>query len=267
MRGQSVNDAYAWFKEQTIDPGAYRADFIPHPHNYSWATIFVVNKYGMQGEIIYGGHHQLTQGFHDIARPHIFHYDFKDWTIYPDEPKAIEYLKTLANYLHVPNQQTRAKLTTELDASFSNDYLNGYFETTDSEFGTWFIDYNQTLGKMYEDLNITQPTTQENAIVQGQVGCAGKAEGIVQIVDPDDLAQELPANSVLVCGVTTPDYIPLMQQAVAVVTDQGGILSHAAIIARELGKPCIVGTMDATSKLKSGQKVKVDGTSGSVILL
>ncbi len=73
-------------------------------------------------------------------------------------------------------------------------------------------------------------------------------------------------GSVLVCEVTTPDYVPLMQRASAIVTDQGGILSHAAIVARELGIPCIVGTQHATARLKNGQIVTVDANEGVVIL-
>jgi pyruvate,water dikinase len=71
---------------------------------------------------------------------------------------------------------------------------------------------------------------------------------------------------VLVCEVTTPNYVPLMQKAVAIVTDQGGILSHAAIVARELKKPCIVGTGNATKILKTGQIVSVDANNGAVFL-
>ncbi|HEX5448000.1 MAG TPA: PEP-utilizing enzyme, partial [Candidatus Saccharimonadales bacterium] len=67
-------------------------------------------------------------------------------------------------------------------------------------------------------------------------------------------------------AVTTPDYVPLMKKASAIVTDQGGILSHAAIVARELGVPCIVGTADATKVLKNGQKVLVDADNGVVTL-
>ena len=55
-----------------------------------------------------------------------------------------------------------------------------------------------------------------------------------------------------------------MQQAVAIVTDRGGILSHAAIISRELGKPCIVGTKSATQKLKNGQEVIIDANRGII---
>ena len=64
--------------------------------------------------------------------------------------------------------------------------------------------------------------------------------------------------------MTTPDYLPLMKQAAAIVTDAGGVLSHAAIVARELGKPCITATGSATQLLREGQLVDVDADLGEV---
>jgi phosphohistidine swiveling domain-containing protein len=264
MRGKSIKDAYEWFKEQNIDASKYRADFIPHPPDNLWATIFVVNKHGMQGEIIAGGHHQLTQGFHETAKPHVFRYDFKNWMIHPKNSKALEHLKVLADYLHVPLEEHQKVLQKELKSSFVNNYLEGYFESTHSSMGTWFIDYSQSLGKMYENMIIKAPAIQKAAQIMGLSGSAGKAKGKVKIVNPDKLDEEFPDGSVLVCPVTTPMYVPLMQKAVAIVTDQGGILSHAAIVARELGKPCIVGTQNATKLLKNGQLVTVNADDGIV---
>lgn len=64
-------------------------------------------------------------------------------------------------------------------------------------------------------------------------------------------------------AVTThPDYVPTMQKAAAIVTDEGGITSHAAIVSRELGIPCVVGTKTATKTLKDGDYVEVDGGRG-----
>jgi phosphohistidine swiveling domain-containing protein len=266
MRGKSTKDAYEWFKEQHIDPIKYRADFIPHPPDNLWATIFVVNKHGIQGEIIAGGHHQLTQGFHETAKPHVFRYDFKKWMIHPKNDLALRHLGILADFLHVSNEQQK-QLEKELGASFSHDYLEGYFETTHSSLGTWFIDYSQSLGKMYENMVIKAPVAKKTAQITGLSGSVGKAKGPVKIVRPEKLDEDFPEGSVLVCSVTTPLYVPLMQKAVAIVTDQGGILSHAAIVARELGKPCIVGTGSATKKLKDGQSISLDADSGTVILI
>jgi phosphohistidine swiveling domain-containing protein len=264
MRGKTVRGAYAWFKEQAINSNDYRADFIPHPPDNLWATIFVVNQHGIQGEIIFGGHHQLTQGFHQTATPHIFRYDFKDWMIYPSEPKALEHLKKVAEYLQVTDKNIQSKLTKELSASFAHDYLEGYFETSDSSLGTWFIDYSPTLGKLYADMVVKAPEETKAHQLSGQIGCSGTATGTVKIVRPDQLDEEFPTGAVLVCAVTTPDYVPLMQKASAIVTDQGGILSHAAIVARELKIPCIVGTENATTRLIDGQTVTVNADNGTI---
>jgi phosphohistidine swiveling domain-containing protein len=265
MRGKSIKEAYKWFKEQDINASKYRADFIPHPPDNIWATIFVVNKHGIQGEIIAGGHHQLTQGFHETAKPHVFRYDFKKWMVHPHNPEALKHLKVLANHLLVPLKEHQDILKKKLGSNFVNNHLEGYFETTHSSLGTWFIDYSKALGKMYEDMVIQAPVVNEVAKILGLSGSAGNAKGKVKIVHPDKLDEDFEEGSVLVCPVTTPMYVPLMQKAVAIVTDQGGILSHAAIIARELGKPCIVGTGNATKELKNGQLVTVNATNGTVI--
>ena len=264
MRGKSIKEAFGWFKEQTIDPTQYRVDFMPHAPDSSWATIFIVNQHGIQGEIIYGGHHQLTQGFHDITPPLVFRYDFKGWSVHPHNAEALKHLQLLAKHLHVTDATKRTVLQEKLGATFAQDYLEGYFETTDSSLGTWFIDYSPVLGKMYADVVVHARSSNASAKVVGQSGSTGMAEGPVCIVDPDQLNGEFPDGGVLVCSVTTPKYVPLMQKAVAIVTDQGGILSHAAIVARELNKPCIVGTGNATKVLNNGQIVLVDADHGIV---
>ncbi|HSX35826.1 MAG TPA: PEP-utilizing enzyme [Patescibacteria group bacterium] len=267
MRGLPITKAYAWFKEQDIDPRKYLADFVPHPPDYSWATIFIVNKHGMQGEIIFGGHHQLTQGFHDTVAPIVFRYDFKTWSLHPHNSDALEHLKTLAAHIHVTDKTKQKALKDAVDATFTHDYIEGYFETADSSMGTWFIDYSPALGKMFTDTVVrTAPAKAAGGqtLVSGQTGSPGSAAGIVCIVSPDNLDIDFPKGGILVCEVTTPNYVPLMQKAAAIVTDQGGILSHAAIVARELHKPCVVGTTNATKKLKDGQAVVVHADDGTV---
>ncbi len=72
-------------------------------------------------------------------------------------------------------------------------------------------------------------------------------------------------GEVLVTHMTTPDWVPLMRKAAAIVTDSGGMTCHAAIVSRELGIPCVVGTGDATQKLRNGELVTVDATQGTVL--
>lgn len=100
--------------------------------------------------------------------------------------------------------------------------------------------------------------------LQGQVACKGHAKGRASILrSPEDFAKMRPGN-ILVTTMTTPEYVPLMHQAAAIVTDIGGLLSHAAIVSRELGKPCIIGTTFATTLFKDGDYLDVDAENGII---
>ncbi|HEY4161400.1 MAG TPA: PEP-utilizing enzyme [Candidatus Saccharimonadales bacterium] len=268
MRGKTVTDAYEWFKTLDIRPEDYRVDFLGQEKTSRWATIFIVNQHGIYGEIIYGKHFQLTQGLHQTDTPKVFRYDFKTWHIAPGSDEALAHVQMLAKHLHVTDAKQRTAVAERLGGTFAHNYLEGYFETVDSEdFGTWFLDYSPGLGKMYADLVIADSVAAQNTIVSGQTGAPGSAEGPVIIIKPEELNDaglSFPDGGVLVCSVTTPQYVPLMQKAAAIVTDQGGILSHAAIVARELKVPCIVGTGNATQLLKDGRRVVVDANAGTV---
>ena len=74
-------------------------------------------------------------------------------------------------------------------------------------------------------------------------------------------------GDILVTGMTRPEFLPLMEKAAAFVTDAGGILSHAAIVAREMRKPCVIGTHVATKVLKDGDVVEVDADKGIVKIM
>ena len=78
-------------------------------------------------------------------------------------------------------------------------------------------------------------------------------------------AAELRPGDVLVTHMTAPDWVPLMRRAAAIVTDSGGMTCHAAIVSRELGIPCLVGTGGATKILRDGELVTVDATRGAVL--
>ena len=91
--------------------------------------------------------------------------------------------------------------------------------------------------------------------------------GIVRRIDVPDEGHELQAGEILVTSTTNVGWTPLFPRLAAVVTDIGGSLSHAAIVARELGIPAVVGCGDATFRLRSGDRVQVDGASGTVEIL
>lgn len=104
-------------------------------------------------------------------------------------------------------------------------------------------------------------------ILKGIGASPGKVSGLVKIAfDPDEAKKKLNKGEVLVVPMTDPNYVTVMERAIAIITNTGGVLSHAAIVSRELGIPCVVGTRNATDILKDGMKVLVDGLKGVVYL-
>ncbi len=107
----------------------------------------------------------------------------------------------------------------------------------------------------------------EGDTVRGFPGSAGVVEARVRVLREASEGAELRAGEVLVTTITNVGWTPLFPRAAAVVTDVGAPLSHAAIVARELGIPAVVGCGDATMRLRTGDRVRVDGSAGTVTLL
>jgi len=103
--------------------------------------------------------------------------------------------------------------------------------------------------------------------LHGQCGCQGVAEGIVRRIDTMEDMKKMNEGDILVSICTQPDLIPAMKKAAAFVTDQGGVTSHAAIVAREMNTPCVIGTKIVSKVLKDGMRVRVDANKGVVTVL
>lgn len=103
--------------------------------------------------------------------------------------------------------------------------------------------------------------------IKGIPGSAGQAEGRVRIVKSSEEGYQLQPGEILVAITTNVGWTPIFPRAAAVVTDVGAPLSHAAIVAREMGIPAVVGCGNATMLLKTGDRVRVDGGRGTVEIL
>jgi pyruvate,water dikinase len=103
-------------------------------------------------------------------------------------------------------------------------------------------------------------------LLRGLGASPGTASGRAHVLTAVTNSASLLDGEVLVARMTSPDWVPLMRRAAAIVTDAGGMTSHAAIVSRELGIPCVVGTRDATRVLTTGTPVTVDGAAGTVSL-
>lgn len=114
----------------------------------------------------------------------------------------------------------------------------------------------------------TATTTERKMLVQGLPASPGLAAGKAHVIESVDKIGEFKEGEVLVTEMTAPDWVPAMQKAKAIVTDSGGMTCHAAIVSREMGIPCIVGTKSkgapATQVLKTGMDVTVDAKNGIV---
>lgn len=103
--------------------------------------------------------------------------------------------------------------------------------------------------------------------IKGTTAQEGNIRGLVKIVLSPKDGNKLNDGDVLVTKMSTPDFLPIMKKACAFITDIGGITSHAAIVSREMKKPCIIGVKDATKILKDGDLVEVDADNGIVRIL
>ncbi|MDD5295046.1 MAG: PEP-utilizing enzyme, partial [Patescibacteria group bacterium] len=139
---------------------------------------------------------------------------------------------------------------------------------------SWGLVYQKGKFKVYSGKELERLEQQEKQkvgsqikrinLIKGIIASSGKVRGIVRVVESHRDIAKIKKGEILVAPKTTPKYVPAMEKAVAIITDEGGLLSHAAIVSRELGIPCVVGTKIATRALKDGDLVEIDANKGVV---
>jgi phosphoenolpyruvate synthase/pyruvate phosphate dikinase len=124
--------------------------------------------------------------------------------------------------------------------------------------------HGQEAKKRISELNIGSEEIEFNGELKGTAVSKGKVIGIARVLLSYRQADQMKQGEILIAPMTSPDYIVAMRKAKAIVTDVGGLMSHAAIVSRELGVPCVVGTRSATKVLKDGDKIEVDAETGII---
>ncbi len=119
-----------------------------------------------------------------------------------------------------------------------------------------------TQAKAFERQYIRQQ--RRRTILRGRPACPGKVRGIIRVIREHREFLSFKKGEILVAVNTSPDFVPLMRKASAIITEEGGLTSHASVVSRELGVPCVVGVLDATRVLRSGIRVEVDASKGIV---
>ncbi len=128
-----------------------------------------------------------------------------------------------------------------------------------------YITQSRPITTLKKDIKEPQPRTYNlDPILKGASASPGIITGPVQIVSDVRHLEKVKKGDVMVTDMTTPDFVPAMKRAAAIITNRGGLTSHAAIVSRELGVPCVVGTTQATKILADGMIVTVNGSTGEV---
>lgn len=117
------------------------------------------------------------------------------------------------------------------------------------------------------DVLPTQTNQVHQSVIRGQCASQGVCEGVCKVVLTKEDGNNVLQGDIMIAIGTDFDLIEAMYRSAAVVTEEGGILSHASVVCREIGKPCCIGVKDATKILKDGQKIKVDATKGEISIL
>lgn len=115
--------------------------------------------------------------------------------------------------------------------------------------------------------SVSEDVLSEGQTLQGLPGCSGSAEGTARVILDSNDPTSLQPGDILVAPLTDPSWTPLFVPAAAVVVDVGAPLSHAIIVSRELGIPCVVSATDATRRIPDGSRIKVDGDTGVITIL
>jgi pyruvate,water dikinase len=169
-----------------------------------------------------------------------------------------------------PEEQARQKIVDEdiLFLAKIGKTLEAHYEHPQDvewakEKGKIYIVQTRPVTTIKED-RVTSYDIDATLLVTGAPASPGVASGPVKIVPDPSMIDKVLEGDVLVAEMTTPDFVPAMKRAAAIVTDRGGRTAHAAIVSRELGIPCVVGCEKATAILKDGQIITVDGSNGKV---
>lgn len=123
----------------------------------------------------------------------------------------------------------------------------------------------QKAGQLIRNLKIkTSSQLKMKKEIRGTIAVEGLVRATVKVVKNVNEIHKVEQGEILVTSNTTPSFVPAMKKAAAIVTDEGGVTCHAAIVSRELGIPCVIGTKIATKVLKDGDRVEVDATQGII---
>lgn len=129
-------------------------------------------------------------------------------------------------------------------------------------------DYKKVKTEILDNIKkVDKKERETRKTIKGMIGNKGYVKGRVSVILDENKISRVKRGDILVCSMTCPTYVPAIEKAAAIITDEGGLLCHAAVISREFNKPCIIATKIATQVLKDGDFVEVDANKGIIKII
>jgi pyruvate, water dikinase len=260
-QGMTEEPRLAVVVQRMVDSARSGVIFTADPSKSDTSTIVIEGAFGL-GEVVVGGQvevdtYAITKTTLRLREARIGHKAFKLARDAQGQERRIDLSEQEGN------QRVLSDSDVERLARLALKVEQHYGAPQD-------IEWSESGGEFY--LVQTRPITTlaaksgpHGVLVSGLGASPGLVSGKVRVLEAIAEGSRLEAGEILVAHMTSPDWVPTMRRAAAVVTDGGGMTCHAAIVSRELGIPAVVGTRDATTRLRTGDVVTVDANRGQVL--
>ena len=227
------------------------------------------NKYIKELDI-----HEQHQVLFDVARRFVFSKSYRKDAMYHGCYAIDKVLREISKRKYITIGQIRRVYPWEIEEFVKNDKPNvevlnkrKYAVQMSDKDGRITIEGEEARNFIQDKVQFVEQKLETPKEFLGDCASVGNVRGTVKIVNSPEDINKMEKGNVLVSYATSPDIMPAIKKAVAIVTDLGGIICHAAIVSRELRIPCVVGTKIATKVLKDGDVVEVDATHGIVRII
>lgn len=227
------------------------------------AVTLIVGVAGVSLEATEGSLAQLSKGLVEDSTTYVGQGDPAEVSDGASTEQMRDFLRRVLGHLVVADEAQIAMLH-ELGVPVSGWMLDGYFEAILADEEIYFVDYNRMLAGIAPDVLPLESTASDGAILRGRVGSPGMVTGRARLVLEDVPPPALMAGDIIVARFTSPDLAPLMASASGVITEIGGVLSHAAVLCRELHLPALVGATNALQLIAEGDVITLDASHGEV---
>ena len=264
-RGLAAEMPVGVIVQRMVDSEKSGVMFTADPATHDREHIVIEAAWGL-GEVVVGGqvtpdHYILDKSSGELINKQIARKEF----MLVRDPASGATTKHLLTDDARAIQQVLTSNELEVLANLGKTIEEHYHAPQDIEFAVEADRILITQARPITTLGTTaKPTNDGSALARGLGASPGIRTGTVRVLKSPSDAHKLNEREILVAPMTSPDWVPIMRRAGAIVTDSGGMTSHAAIVARELGLPCVVGARDATRVLRDGQVVSVDGSAGVI---